>query len=519
MAESEAKITDMTNVLSFSDVATKHPDYEKTTDSWQLIEDCLNGEKAVKDEGIKYLPRPSGMPPGGPAYISYITRAHFPDFTSKFLSGLTGVTKINPPKVKLPKSLEYLKEDADGNGTPLDTFFFQSVRLALKAGRQLIFVDINEEKNRLKLVRYTAKELINWGVVKKVYNDKNADFYVLQEKVSISDNIFTHEYENQYRVLSTQDVLIENGSKEFLSTVFNEEGILKEGLAVPKLMGKAFEGLPVVIIGSTDLGMEMDQIPLLGVSKCALQMFMKDADLSNAMFMTCNPTLVLSGVTKEENQGSEVLAGSNIAITTENPDARAYYTKTDASGLAEVRLRINGYLEEAKHAGSALLSGDQKGVESGEALRIKSASTTASLSTVSQTTARGFEKCIRNMAKWMAIKEDLVSVKVDSDYLDNMLTPEYIKQLVDLFGVGVLTHETVLQKLVEGKFLDEDFNIKKEILETKKISEEKEKKEEDNANKESQKLINNDLDPALEGTSGLLREDEEIVNNKIKTKV
>jgi hypothetical protein len=186
--------------------------------------------------------------------------------------------------------------------------------------------------------------------------------------------------------------------------------------------------------------------------------------------------------------------------------------------LAEVRLKINGYLEEAKHAGSALLSGDQKGVESGEALRIKSASTTASLSTVSQTTARGFEKCIRNMAKWMAIKEELVSVKVDSDYLDNMLTPEYIKQLVELFGIGVLTHETVLQKLVEGKFLDEDFNIKKEISDTKKISDEKERKE-DLANKESQKLINENSDPVLEGTSGFLREDEEIVNNKIKTKV
>lgn len=269
------------NIEKVDGVSTKHPDYEKTEESWGLIEDCIYGEKTIKDAGTKYLPRPSGMastPQGEAAYKSYITRAHFPDFTSKFLSGLTGVTKINPPKIKLPKSLEYLIENCDGEGTPLDTFFFQSVRMSLKAGRHLIFVDVDQVNNRLKLVRYSAKELINWGVVKKVYNDKNADFYVLEEQVNVSDSIFEHDYEEQYRVLSTTDILDNSSERIFLSAVYDANGNLKEK-SIPELLGKTFNGLPVVIIGSTDIGMELDQIPLLGVSKCALQMYMKDADL------------------------------------------------------------------------------------------------------------------------------------------------------------------------------------------------------------------------------------------------
>ncbi len=489
------------------DVSTLHPDYKRMAESWQLIEDCINGEAVIKDKKEKYLPRPSGMTKdvyGDAAYASYILRAHFPDFTSKFLSGLTGITKINPPRVKLPKSMEYLLEDCDGNGTPLDVFFFQSVRLSLKTGRHLIFVDVDKEKNRLKLVRYSAAELINWGVVGRVYDEKEADFFVLREQVNKSDSIFTHEYEDQYRVLTTSNILGIEGvtAKTFVSAVFNEDGYVApgSGITVPELTGKKFEGLPVIIIGSTDINIEPDQIPLLGVSKCALQMYMKDADLSNAMFLTCNPTLCMSGVSSSEEglAGGEVLVGSNISITMEDPNARAYYTKTDASGLQEVRLSIKTYLEEAKHAGSSLLSGDQKGVESGEALRIKAASTTASLSTVSQTTARGFEKALRYMASWMNTSELQVNVKVDSDYLDNMLTPEYINQLVKLFEVRVLTHESALEKLVEGAFLDEDFDIAKEVEAVKKLKE-KEQKELIKMQEMNQK----EKDPASEGTSGL----------------
>lgn len=496
------------------DVSTEHPDYKKMAESWQLIEDCINGEQVIKNEKEKYLPRPSGMTKdqfGNEAYSSYILRAHFPDFTSKFLSGLTGITKINPPRVKLPKSMQYLIEDCDGNGTPLDVFFFQSVRLSLKTGRQLIFVDVDQENSRLKLVRYSAAELINWGVVDRVYNEKEADFFVLKEQVNDSNSIFSHEYKDQYRVLTTSNILGIEGitSRSFISAVFDEDGFVKGNIAIPELMGKQFTGLPVVIIGSTDINIEPDQVPLLGVSKCALQMYMKDADLSNAMFLTCNPTLCMSGVSSSESgiTGGEVLVGSNISITMEDPNARAYYTKTDASGLQEVRLSIKTYLEEAKHAGSALLSGDQKGVESGEALRIKAASTTASLSTVSQTTARGFEKALRYMASWMNISETQVQVKVDSDYLDNMLTPEYINQLVKLFELNILTHESTLDKLVEGSFLDEDFEVKKEVEAINK------QKEEDKKEFMEMQAFQS-KDPALNGTSSFEGDEKKKIEKK-----
>lgn len=464
--------------INVPDVGTEHPDYTKLYPLWETIEDCISGEPDVKAKGEKYLPRPSAMTRdvyGNEAYKSYITRAHFPDFTSKFLSGLTGITKINPPKIKVPASMEYLIDDCDGNNTPLDVFFFQSVRLSLKTGRQLIFADVDRKKNRIKLVRYSASELINWGVVNRVYDGRDADFFVIREKVNSSESIFSHDYENQYRVLTTADVLnIDTSEKSFICGVFDDKGNLSEPITIPSLFGKRFNGLPVVIIGSTDIDIDPDQIPLLGVSLCALQMYMKDADLSNAMFLTCNPTLCMSGVQSDEAgiSGTSVLVGSNISIVMEDPNARAYYTKTDASGLAEVRLSIKTYLEEAKHAGSALLSGDQKGVESGEALRIKAASTTASLSTTSQATARGFEKAFKYIAEWMGENPDKVSITVDTDYLDNMLTPDYINQLTKLFESKIISHKTSLEKLKEGKFLDDDLDVEKEIDEIKKQKEE-----------------------------------------------
>jgi len=504
------------NGVRMSDVNTEHPEYKKKLSLWKTIEDCINGEADIKSEKEKYLPRPSAMSrdrDGNLAYTSYITRAHFPDFTSKFLSGLTGITKINPPKVKLPSDLEYLIDDCDGEGTPLEVFFFQSVGQSLRSGRQLVFVDVDQKNNRLKLVRYNAMELINWGVIDKVYNNRDADFFVLKEKVNSSDSIFSHEYEDQFRVISTSDALDNSGSKVFVSTVFDSDGNDIGESSVPTLFGVPFVGIPATIIGSTDITINPDQIPLMGVSSCALQMYMKDADLSNALFLTCNPTLCMSGVSQDENGGTaNILVGSNVSITMEDSQARAYYTKTDASGLAEVRLSIRTYLEEAKHAGSALLSGDQKGVESGEALRIKAASTTASLSSVSQTVARGLEKVIRYMAEWTNSDPLKVSISVDTDYLDNMLTPEYINQLVKLFEASIISHETAIDKLKEGRFLDEDVNTDEEI---KRVDEEKKEEEVRLAKIEAANMALSKVaegeDPADAGISDTSREMDEDV--------
>ena len=481
--------------LNSYSVSNEHIEYTKRKTLWQKIEDCVAGEDQVKSKAELYLPRPSGMDAktaeGKAAYESYIGRAHFPDITSKFLSALTGITKINPPKFSLPKELEYLKENCDGEGTPLDIYFYQSVTEALKSGRQIVYPDVDVKNNRLKFVRYNAKDIINWGVVGKVFNNKDADFYVIREYIQDSTDIFAHDYSEQYRVFTKSSVLAseETNTDVFMSIIFDEsENIVDK--RVPMLYGKPFEGFPITVIGSTDLNINPDTIPLLGVASCALQMYMKDADLSNSMFLTCNPTLCMTGFQSDNNSNFNVLVGSNIAIIADDPQARVYYTKTDASGLQEVRLSIQMYLAEAQSMGSALLSNVQKGVESEGALKMKAASTTASLSTVSQTVARGFESTIRYMADWMSVESDEVIVKVDNNYLDNMITTSDIQSIIDLYISDVITHETALLKLKEGDFLNEDFNVSKELSQVKIKKQEKES--ENKINSENQGNTFND---------------------------
>lgn len=508
----------MSNSNGYS-VSTEHIEYTKNKKIWQKIDDCIAGEEVIKAKKDLYLPRPSGMDSlskeGQEAYNSYITRAHFPSFTTKFLSALTGIAKLNKPDIVLPDALNYLLEDCDGEGTPLDVYFFQSITESLKSGRQLIFCDVDDKNNRLKMVRYNAIDIINWGVNGKVFNNREADFFVIAEDINKSTDIFEHEYEKQYRVLTTKELFIDDyiselmakglsedeafrisieDSEDFVSILFDDGGIVQE-MSTPKLIGIPYKGLPVVIIGSTDLKINPDTIPLYGVASCALQMYMKDADLSNSMFLTCNPTLCMTGIT--ENKGFNVLVGSNIAITAESEGAKIYYTTTDASGLAEVRLAINMYLSEAQSMGSALLSDNPKGVESEGALRIKSASMTASLSSTIQTCARGFEEVIKKMAIWMNIDTKDIKVDLDNNYLDDMMTNDDITSIVKLYINDMITHESALVKLKKGEVLDEDFDIDKEV---KVIKEEKEK-----AIRELQQGII-DKDAAKEG----------ILNNHIK---
>ena len=484
-------------------VSTEHPEYSKRKELWEKIEDCIEGEDRIKSLKSKYLPRPSGMQTdteGEMAYTSYLERAHFPAFTDKLLSALTGITKINPPKIELPKSLDYLRENCDGEGTPLDIFFFQSVREALKSGRQILFPDIDVVNNRPMLIRYYAKDIINWGVVNRVFNNKDVDFFVLKEYVQDSDDFFVHDYKEQYRVLTTKNIFDkETNSKDFTSIIFDENGsIVPELVSVPTLMGKPFEGFPVTIVGSTDLHINPDSIPLLGVASCSLQMYMKDADLSNSMFITCNPTLVIAGIKQDAGETFFTLVGSNVAITLDDPSARVFYPTTDSSALAEVRLAIQMYLAEAQSMGAALLS-NSRNVESEGALRIKAASTTASLSTVSQTVARGLEATVRNIAKWMNLDETEVNVKVDSNYLDNMISNDDVASIIKLYMSDIITHYTALDKLKEGNYVMEGFDVNEEIKEIEKKKKESQDKidaqiAQDALNKNEDSIVESNID-------------------------
>ncbi len=74
-------------------VTTHHPQYEAHIDQWEMVEDCVLGEFAVKSRRGRYLPIPNRVDKSienKERYNAYLHRAVFYNVTGRTLTGLTG---------------------------------------------------------------------------------------------------------------------------------------------------------------------------------------------------------------------------------------------------------------------------------------------------------------------------------------------------------------------------------------------------------------------------------------------
>ena len=94
------------------DLATMIPTYE-------LIRDCIDGERAVKTARDRWLPVPNAEDTSAAAlarYEHYLARAVFYNVTGRTLLGMSGLLYLQPPEVKLSSRLGTLEKNADGAG-------------------------------------------------------------------------------------------------------------------------------------------------------------------------------------------------------------------------------------------------------------------------------------------------------------------------------------------------------------------------------------------------------------------
>ena len=83
-------------------VNTLHPDYEYHQDWWRTLRDVMEGDQAMKQAGVRYLPRLEGM--NDLEYRCYVERGFFYNATARTVLGYIGMIFRREPVLNLPKA-------------------------------------------------------------------------------------------------------------------------------------------------------------------------------------------------------------------------------------------------------------------------------------------------------------------------------------------------------------------------------------------------------------------------------
>lgn len=429
-------------------VDSRHPLYADFINDWMLMRDSYRGERMVKEKGVLYLPATSSMradgmeanQPGRDAYNAYKERAVFPDFVADAIEAMIGMMHRKPPTIELPTALEPLRENATLDSESLEQLLRRINEQQLVTGRMGLMLDLPINPTVTGSLPYIAvyngEHIVNWdegAIANPVLS--NLNLVVLDESEWVRQSDFNWQWEDKFRVLFLGDPVVNEALGEaatYQQTMVNERDAVfnSEDAIPPMIRGRTLDRIPFVFINSKDIISRPDDPPLLGLARLVMAIYRGEADYRQALFMQAQDTLVVIGQNDEMDYRIGPGSAINLPI---GGDAK--YIGAESSGLPEQRQSLENDREAAGSRAAKLVVNSQSDRESGEALRVRIAAQTATLTQIAKTGAAGLENLLKDAAVWIGADPELVRVKPNLEFSSGILTG---RDLVDFMSARTM---------------------------------------------------------------------------------
>lgn len=440
-------------------INSTHPLYDAMKDVWEVVIDSNNGERAIKKKEDIYLPPTRGMIEdghgtdanslGAKAYKSFVTRAVYPDDYKEAVRTNLGSLHRKEASILLPDAMEHMRE----NCTPLGETMLQLLRrinmTQCATGRLGLLADITTGVDSKPYIStYNDLSIRNWDCLPKPIGKENKNkntnestnennnlrFVVLDESGPQIDDNLRWTDKKRYRVVALvapdggegenkKYNMDNNGVYGFAVTDNTSSDVAGLNFNVPNYRGTELDSLPFVFINASDNAPEPENPPLLGLADLCLAIYRGEGDYRRNLSMQGEDTLVTIGEGQGGNSNDpekdtlRTGAGSRIKVPL-GGDAK--YIGVSADGLSEQRTCLeNDNAKTSQRSGILVDSGS--GVESGDALKIRTSAQTATLPQIAMTGAAALEKILKLIAVWIGADPDQVVVIPNLEFIDEIL--------------------------------------------------------------------------------------------------
>lgn len=413
-----------------------HPEYELQRCAWKKCRDAYEGEIHVKSLCEEYLPATVGMEgwqtdeEKGKRYASYRDRAEFPAKMSNMVRVALGILWGKAATIKLSPRLEYLRERATYDGQTLQDFMAEINQEQLVVGRCGFMMDLPGGIPRVGLPKpyfcmYKAEDIVNWDEGPRLANGyRELNLVVLDETEEVRTSGFDRICQIKHRVLSLGSVATPESYGPYRFGQFKEGAFSEDGMQTPELLGSTLDFLPFWFVNSDNTKPCAGPPPYLELALKSFSLYRNSADHEQQLHEQSQETLVVEGGDPEK----QYPVGSCATLT---PDAgnKAYFIGLTAAGLAEMRAHVANKTNDADRLGGQMIDTRSLQRESGETLKTRLASQTATLSSIAETCGEALTKALRKIAVAMGDDPKLIEIKPNTNFVNPEL---FAKTLVEL---------------------------------------------------------------------------------------
>lgn len=451
-----------------SEITVCHKDYTKYLPRWTRVKTVVEGADAVKASGEALLPKLPGQ--SRESYEHYRERAVFFNAAGKTLELYTSMVFSKAPTIKGLDEKCPLIGDSDLRGKPFEELLEDTLGNVIGFGRCGILVDYSgavpegmslaeaeRGDTRPYMTLYPALSITNWHCGR--HGGRTIpDRIVIRETVEDA----TGEDVDQYReLLLVNEIYTVKKWKMAAGTIKGRKGNqwVMSGKTIPIMNGEPINFIPFFFLDAASGSAECRTPPLLDLVDINISHYRTMADLEHGRFHSGLPTPIFAGFNFQE--GDAVKLGSTEGISSNLPDAKAYYLEFTGQGLAALENAAKQKEAWMIQLGSGLLDFYKSGKEATETLMIRRSGANATIGRMAMAVSEIMTKALKLMARWAGLPSDEVKVQLLTEYLPENITPQEISTLLEAVQTGNYRRIDWLYRLKNAGILGQEVKPEK----------------------------------------------------------
>lgn len=448
-------------------------EYSDAAKSWQLVKDCVAGSRAIKDQGILYLPMPdptNDSDENKARYQALLKRAMFLNITGRTRQGLIGAVFRKTAEVDLPDSVAYLIENASGDGTSLEQLSKEAVGEDLDTGRGGFFVDYptSDAPDGARPTRaqttgrfahihlYEALSIINWreDVINGVRKLTLVVFAECYNKAEGDE--FSFDVRKQFRALTLEDGV-------YRHRMWHEG----DPYEAPQLDvyptdfgGKTFDHIPFYFFGAESNDARIDKAPLEDLAEVNVLHYGNSATVEESGFISSQPTLFFTTDIEQAEFEAWNPGGIQIGSTRGYSLGRAGQALMLQANESQLALKLMQEKENQMLMIGARIVQQSGQNETAEAARIRYSSDNSVLGTIAGNVSEALKRAILDAQLYMSGKADMTNTVfwLNQEFFDASLTSQDVLALIQSWQQGIIAKSDVRTKFRQTGWLEADRN-------------------------------------------------------------
>jgi len=450
-------------------IRTIHPLYKQQQASWQLCRDAAQGETQVKEQGIKYLPRPVGMTES--EYQSYKLRARFFGGPARTIDGMLGqMFRKSPILSGAVIKTDTLKgergegvfENLTPEGLSLNGLARYAARELLTTGRLGLLADLPSPAlpgAAAYLAPYEAEAILSWessringkfALVSVVLQEQN---WVKGGDPNQPDQFILITHRRHLGLSANSEGTMEYFQQLYTQDLSELDHWRPEPAVFPEVRGKRLSYIPFVFLG-VQRGFAPAKPPILEVCHAAMSYYRSSADYENALYFAGNPTPIATGI--DVNQAEPLRMGSSQFNAYANPDTKVFLLELSGKSVTELRENLHDKKAEIALLGLRMLEAPKLASESAANQAMRQEGEKCYLATLAEEIGERLSLALAYWAELSALNW-APQISLNQDYRPGQMPVTEAVQLAGLVEKGFFPRSAYVQALKTGELLPPDY--------------------------------------------------------------